>query len=69
MCNTFLHEIQVILPANEFQPVCYTLGYTATLFTIEAVDYKVDPALRPAHLSSRRWAGDHVLFSDGSFQE
>jgi hypothetical protein len=52
--------------AEGFKLVCYN---TATLFSTEAVDYRIDPDRHLAHLSKRRVAGGHGLFSDGSLQE
>jgi hypothetical protein len=51
----------VILSANVFHLVCYII----TIFTTEAVDERVDPDRRLAHLAGGEGRGA-MLFSDGS---
>jgi hypothetical protein len=64
MQNPFFHEFRASPSANVFQFVCYT----ATFFTTEAVDQRIDPGRYVAHLSRRREAGGHDLFRFGSLQ-
>ncbi len=55
ICNPFFHEFQVVPSAKGFKLVCYT----ATLFTTEARDQRIDPDRRLAYLSRRRGAADN----------
>jgi hypothetical protein len=61
MCNKFFYEFRVILSTSVFQLVCFT----ATIFTTEAVDQRVDPDRRIAHLAVGEGP---CYFSDGSLQ-
>jgi hypothetical protein len=65
MCDPFFHEFRVIPSANGFLLV----SYTATLFTTEAVCYRVDSDRRLAHLSRMGGAVGHDFFSHGSIKE
>ncbi len=59
MCNPFFYEFRVIPSASVFHLVCYT----ATIFTTEAVDQRVDPDRRLALLAGGEGP---CFFSDGS---
>jgi hypothetical protein len=61
MCNQFFYMFRVILSTNVFHLVCST----AIILTTEAVDQRVDPDRRLAHLAGGEGRGA-MLFSDGS---
>jgi hypothetical protein len=65
MFDPFFHEFRFIPSANGLQPFCYT----PTLFTTEAVCWRVNPDWRLAHLSRKGGAVGHDIFSDGSITE